>query len=201
MIRLIEITFFVLAMFFLCVTAYGGTVVRSIDGVVVEVYEGDRIRIKTKEKKEIRIVFYGVDAPEMKIRDRRTGKIVSQGQPFGELSKKRLKSKLLGKKVTAKILKAFPSQGYMATVYMGKRNINLEVIKEGYAWANRRILKKEHLPTFVTAEDMARLKVKGLWKGKNPEPPWKFRKKIESQLRYNKKSNSKKKTMQLFRQD
>ena len=61
-------------------------------------------------------------------------------------------------------------------VYLDSRNINVEMVKEGYAWAYKEYLKSPYASEFLDAEKEARDKRLGLWKQANPQPPWEFRK-------------------------
>jgi len=60
----------------------------------------------------------------------------------------------------------------LATVYIGKENINLKMIFNGYAWH----YKKYSSDTIMKqAESKARSRKAGLWAMQNPVAPWDFR--------------------------
>jgi micrococcal nuclease len=69
-----------------------------------------------------------------------------------------------------------------AIVFLGGRNINLEMIGEGWAWASQKSHKRPEGAEFIRAEEQARSRKMGLWSQDNPQPPWEFRKmrKIEN---------------------
>ena len=54
------------------------------------------------------------------------------------------------------------------------RNIELEMIVNGWAWAIRQYTF-EREAEYQTAEEHARRDRRGLWSANNPEPPWKFK--------------------------
>jgi len=57
-------------------------------------------------------------------------------------------------------------------VYCDGKNLNQELLKAGLAWHFRRYSKDEKLQAL---EDQARAEKVGLWKDKNPIPPWDWR--------------------------
>ena len=61
-------------------------------------------------------------------------------------------------------------------VYLNSRNINLEMVQEGLAWAYREYLQRPYASEYLDAEKEARAKRLGLWQQFNPQPPWEFRK-------------------------
>jgi micrococcal nuclease len=56
-------------------------------------------------------------------------------------------------------------------------DVNLEMVRRGYAWAYREYLKSPYASEYIGAEKQARAKRLGLWQAPNPEPPWEFRRK------------------------
>jgi endonuclease YncB( thermonuclease family) len=61
-------------------------------------------------------------------------------------------------------------------VYLNGKNINLEQVKAGFAWAYAQFLDRPYASEFYNAEKEARKKKLGLWKESNPMPPWEWRK-------------------------
>ena len=66
----------------------------------------------------------------------------------------------------------------VSVVWLGNRNINQEMVAEGYAWAYRKHLNRAYGSEFIKLEEQARARKLGLWQQSNPEPPWEFRKKL-----------------------
>jgi endonuclease YncB( thermonuclease family) len=58
---------------------------------------------------------------------------------------------------------------------VGNRNINREMIDEGWAWAYRHDLDIHHDKEYIQAEEQARAKRLGLWQQENPQSPRTFR--------------------------
>ena len=64
-------------------------------------------------------------------------------------------------------------QRVLATVYRSDLDVNAEQIKQGMAWVYRRYAKDAPLyPIEAEAKEQRR----GLWRDRNPVPPWEWRK-------------------------
>ena len=129
---------------------------RSLHVTVVKVSDGDTVRGETTEGTKLKIRLYGIDAPEIA-----HGKI--PGQPMGKESLVLLKNKLLNKEVKVDILDIDRHRRIVAMLWLGNRNINLEMVEEGYAEAYREYLKDPYRQTFMEAEKEARMARKGIW--------------------------------------
>jgi micrococcal nuclease len=141
---------------------------RVIEGVVQAVYDGDTILLVTRESSRLKTRLYGIDAPE-------TAKPDKPGQPFGAAAKKALRSKIMGRKVTAEIVDVDQYQRAVAVIRYGGRDINREMVAEGMAWAYRQFLQGPYASEYLGAEGRARAQRTGLWQETNPRPPWEFR--------------------------
>ena len=82
----------------------------------------------------------------------------------------------MGKKVRVVIIDTDKYKRMVGIVYLESRNINLEMIWEGWAWAYREYLDRPYASQYLDAEKEARNKRLGLWRQGNPQPPWEFRK-------------------------
>ena len=67
-------------------------------------------------------------------------------------------------------------QRAVCIVTVNSRNVNLEMMRAGYAWAYVKYLDRPHASEYIGIEEEARKARKGLWKESNPTPPWEFRK-------------------------
>lgn len=143
-------------------------VLRSVEGTVTKVSDGDTITVVTAEGTKLKTRLYGIDAPEI-----RHGK--KPGQPFGEDAKRALVAKVLGKKVRLDIIDVDRYKRMVAMVYLNGKNVNEQMVRLGLAWAYRRYLDTPYASEFIGAEKKAREKGLGLWKQANPLPPWEFR--------------------------
>jgi len=152
------------------------TPIRTVEGMVIKVSDGDTLQVKTSEATKLKIRLYGIDAPETEKINHRTGHISKSGQPYGEEAYKALESKVLGKKVRVVIIDTDKYKRMVGIVYLENRNINIEMIWEGWARAYREYLDRPYASQYLDAEKEARNKRLGLWKQGNPQPPWEFRK-------------------------
>ncbi|MBU4372819.1 MAG: thermonuclease family protein [Proteobacteria bacterium] len=57
----------------------------------------------------------------------------SQVKPYGEESWKALEAKIMGKQVRLDIIDIDQYKRMVGVIWIGNRNINLEMVKEGYA--------------------------------------------------------------------
>jgi micrococcal nuclease len=150
--------------------------IRTVDGIVTQVTDGDTVKLETTEGTKLKIRLYGIDAPEMEKINRRTGAVSKPGQPYGGEAYEALKSKMLDSKVKVDIMAVDRYKRMVGIVYLNNKNINLEMVKEGWAWAYREYLDRPYASEYLDAESEARTKKLSLWQQPNPQPPWEFRK-------------------------
>lgn len=129
-------------------------------GKVVKVSDGDTITILTKDNTQYKIRLNDIDAPEKK-------------QAFGNKSKDNLAKYIAGKTVTVQYQKEDKYKRILGTIYYNNSDINLQQVKDGYAWVYKKYSKNQD---YYNAEKVARENKKGLWIDKNPIDPWEFRK-------------------------
>lgn len=125
---------------------------------------------------KIKVRFFGIYAPETEKSNKRTGHVSKAGQPYGEEAFRALQGKLQRQRVRLEIMDIDRYKRSVAIVWVGSRNINKEMIQDGWAWAYRQYLDRPHASEYITAEEQARSKRFGLWHQSNPQPPWEFRK-------------------------
>lgn len=148
-------------------TAHAG---RIIEGMVKAVYDGDTILLATREDNRLKVRLYGIDAPETKKPDK-------PGQPYGDVSKRMLMYKIMGRRVTAEIIDVDQYKRAVVVIRFNGRDINREMVIEGMAWAYRQYLQGPYESEYVRIEAGARSRRAGLWRESNPQPPWEFRQK------------------------
>ena len=107
--------------------------IRTVTGTVTKVSDGDTIHVTTPEKTKLTVRLYGTDAPETPKINQRTGHINKPGQPYGEESWRELEAKIMGKQVRLDIIDIDRYKRMVGMIWIGDRNINLEMIKEGNA--------------------------------------------------------------------
>ncbi|WP_323586038.1 thermonuclease family protein [Aliarcobacter butzleri] len=101
-----------------------------------------------------------IDAPEKK-------------QAFGNKSKDNLAKYIAGKTITVQYQKKDKYKRILGTIYYNNIDINLQQVKDGYAWVYKKYSKNKD---YYNAEKISRDKKIGLWSNKNPIAPWEFRK-------------------------
>jgi len=174
-------SFILLQLFFLLATlpAYARAPIRVIEGIVLKVTDGDTVQLQDKLGSKVKVRLYGIDAPETEKVNRKTGRVGKQGQPYGQEAFEALRGKVGGKSVTAEVMDIDRYRRAVAVVRYGNRNINQEMVREGFAWAYRRYLDRPHASEYIGAEEQARRERRGLWRQSNPLPPWEFRKMLK----------------------
>jgi endonuclease YncB( thermonuclease family) len=141
---------------------------RTVEGLVRTVYDGDTVLMTTREESRLKVRLYGIDAPETRKPDK-------PGQPCGDISKRLLMYKVLGRSVTAEIMDVDQYKRAVAVIRYGSRDINREMVAEGMAWAYRQYLHDPYESEYIGSENRARSRRVGLWRESNPQPPWEFR--------------------------
>lgn len=129
-------------------------------GKVIKVSDGDTITLLTDDKVSHKVRLNDIDAPEKK-------------QPFGSKSRDNLASYIAGEIVTVRYKSKDRYGRVLGTIYFDNLDINLQQIKNGYAWVYKQYSKNQ---TYYKEEQKARDLKKGLWIEKEPIAPWEFRK-------------------------
>lgn len=119
----------------------------QVSGKVVSVYDGDTITVLSEQNKQIKVRLAEIDAPE-------------KAQPFGEKSKQALSYLVFGKTVKVDIHNVDRYKRNVSTVYLDGRNVNREMVLNGYAYVYRQYSKD---PSFIAAESKAKSNKAGLW--------------------------------------
>jgi len=136
---------------------------------VIKVYDGDTIEIQKPGTDEIfKCRLYGIDAPETPKRGR-------PGQPYGQDSARALKALISGANVEITTTGEKTYDREVCSVRLGATDVNLEMIKRGYAWAYRNYLHGPYASQYIEAEGEARRNRLGIWHERKPTPPWEFR--------------------------
>ena len=124
---------------------------------VVRVYDGDTVKAVGYDI-EIKVRLVGIDAPETSKGKRKPG------QPFGRKAEKHLAALVLNKIVD---IKGYGSDRYgriLAEIYIDDKNINLEMVKTGYAEVySGRSPRGLYMKEYQKAEVWARNSGQGIW--------------------------------------
>ena len=135
-------------------------VAAEIAGRIVGVADGDTVTILDAAKVQHKIRLDRIDAPEKK-------------QAFGEKAKQHLSEMVFGKDVRVEYTSKDRYGRILGIVRVDGRDINLQMIKDGFAWHYKYYDKT---PSYAQAEVEAREAKKGLWVDVNPIAPYDFRK-------------------------
>jgi micrococcal nuclease len=132
-----------------------------LTGRVIRIIDGDTLDVALSSG-PIRVRMQGVDAPE-------------QNQSGGRKAADWLRKRLAHQTVELEPVSQDRYGRMVAVINLSDRNINLELVKSGWAWAYRRYLRREDQP-FCVAESQARQARRGVWATELPaSAPWEFR--------------------------
>ncbi len=137
--------------------------IHILTGKVVSIHDGDSITVLDAEKVQHKIRLHGIDAPE-------------QRQAFGTKSKQALGEKLHEKQVRIEWSSLDQYGRRIGIVFVGDRNINREMVAEGWAW---HFVKYSSAKELTEAEERARVNRVGLWADAKPVAPWEFRRSLD----------------------
>lgn len=147
-----------LTLFFINVT-YATEHIESI-----RVLDGDTIEV-THKNAEIEVLrLSNIDAPEA-------------AQEYGFRSARNLHG-LLGEspsKIHYRVDFVDAYKRKNATVFVKNENINIQQVKDGYAWVSNKSIAK----AFQDAQYSAKKFGRGLWATNTPNPPWVFRRNLK----------------------
>jgi endonuclease YncB( thermonuclease family) len=131
----------------------------TLTGKVVALTDGDALTILDGAGTQHKIRLAGIDAPEL-------------AQTFGTKARDGLAEKVRGKIVRVDVIDIDRSKQEVGRMYLGGRFINMELVRDGFAW---RFVRFDLPGEFKAAEADARAHKRGLWSDPHPLPPWQFR--------------------------
>ncbi len=146
---------------FLGFSAYPEQVSAPITAHVTWVTDGDTFKCRSGGVEYV-VRFWGIDAPEKYITDPKTKKRIKN--PLGDMAHKYLIKLLHNKNVKLYII-GKPTGGpygrMIAKVYLGRKYVNLDLIKTGHAaWSKK---YAPHEKDFAEAEKQAKSQHLGIW--------------------------------------
>ena len=137
----------------------------TLQGKVVHLADGDTITVLDATNTQHIIRLQGIDSPE-------------KAQAFGQKSKQSLHRLVHSKQVTIEYQKKDKYGRTVGKVVFNDLDVCLEQIKLGMAWHYKQYESeqtKEDREIYAQAELSARANAFGLWKDKQPIPPWEYR--------------------------
>lgn len=126
---------------------------------VRRVNDGDTLTCVDGDGREVKIRMRGIDAPEF-------------GQAHGRDASSALHRKLHGRAVSIEGVARDQYGRLLATLWLDGRNVNLEMVAEGHAWA----FDFSEDPELSAAEAEARSQRRGLWISPDAQSPSQWRK-------------------------
>jgi endonuclease YncB( thermonuclease family) len=90
-------------------------------------------------------------------------------QPFGTKARENLAEKVFKQKVRVEVIDVDRYKREVGRLYLGERFLNLEMVRDGFAW---RYVQYDKPGEFSAAETDACEHWRGLWADPNPGPPW-----------------------------
>lgn len=137
---------------------YSGKVVKVSDGDTLWVVDSNGLRHK------IRLAY--IDAPESQ-------------QAHGKAARDALNDLAYRKTVDVWVFDRDRYQREVAQIHLNDRDLNLAQIEQGHAWHYVSIAKRQQskmgYALYAAAEMDARYHKKGLWRQREPQVPWDFR--------------------------
>ncbi|STZ76447.1 thermonuclease family protein [Bergeriella denitrificans] len=138
----------------------------TYSGRVTRVSDGDTLQVTDQHGRKHKIRMAYIDAPELQ-------------QSYGARSRDNLKAAADGAKVKVRVFDIDRYNREVAQVSKGATDLNLMQIRDGAAWHYTSYAKKQQSKTayadYAAAQTQAQKARAGLWRGKNPQAPWDYR--------------------------
>jgi micrococcal nuclease len=125
---------------------------------VVGFHDGDRNHVLDDDH-EGRVRLHGIDPPEA-------------GQPFGRVTRDRLRALVMGKAVAVEYRGQNRYGRPLVGLEIDGEDVGLRMVAEGLAWHFKRYSDD---PRLAAAQRRARAAQRGLWRDREPVPPWEWR--------------------------
>ncbi|MCP1771268.1 endonuclease YncB(thermonuclease family) [Neisseria perflava] len=145
---------------------------KNYTGRVTKVSDGDTIHVTDSNGRKHKIRMANIDAPELH-------------QAYGTRSRDALQAAADGEKVTVRVYELDRYQREVAQVWQGDTDLNLQQIRQGVAWHYAAYAKKQQdkadYNAYAAAQEKAKQQRKGLWRNRNPQAPWDYRREQRNQ--------------------
>ena len=136
-----------------------------LEGRVIAVHDGDTITVLDGERIPHRVRFGGIDAPE-------------KGQPYNRAAKNELTRRVFERWVRVEWHKIDAYGRLIGKVTQAGRDAGRDQLAAGMAWWLRPFAHEQSLDDqqeYADVEARARDQRRGLWRDRNPVPPWMWR--------------------------
>lgn len=149
----------VFAMF--CLVATGSFL--AAKGRVVKVTDGDSVTVLTEKGEILNVRLYGIDSPEYR-------------QKGGKEAAEFARDLLLFSPVSLSVVDKDQYGRSVALVRLADGRVaNEELVRAGHAWVYRAYCDLPACASWLVLERQAKKQGLGLWRDRNPAPPWKWR--------------------------
>jgi endonuclease YncB( thermonuclease family) len=133
---------------------------QTLHGKAVKIMDGDTFDLLVDGNTLYRIRLQDIDCPE-------------RGQDYYKVAKQALGNYLFNQPIRVVYKKLDKYKRIIGAVYVGTKNINLQMVQNGYAWHFKKYSQDIR---FAQAERSAKALSIGLWSQANPIAPWEYRK-------------------------
>lgn len=135
-----------------------------VTGVVIEVSEGDIVKVLSHQGDTLSVKLNNVECPEI-------------GQRFSDEARAYTQKIALKKTVSLTYTETDRDLNALATALLSNgKDIGAELLAQGLAWHYMKGLNTgSNTQLYLELEQKAKDKKKGLWKEENPMAPWTFR--------------------------
>lgn len=130
-----------------------------ISGRVVRVIDGDTVSVLDRDNTQHRIRLAQIDAPESK-------------QAYSKVAKDALAALIANKEVQVRVQGNDRYKRVLGEIYLGEQNINLHLVRQGYAWAYEQYVTDKR---YIEAQQQAQRERLGLWRDPHAVAPWEYR--------------------------
>jgi len=137
----------------------------NLTGKVIRVTDGDSITVLDVEKAQYKIRLAGIDAPERK-------------QPYGKVARQFLAKQVFKKQVCVSWYKRDKYKRLVGVVSIDGEDMNLKLLSAGLGWHYKQYQSEQSASDRVRyseAQESAEDDNVGLWRDRNPIPPWLWR--------------------------
>lgn len=133
----------------------------AVTGRVVGIADGDTVTLLTPQKRQLKVRLAEIDTPEKR-------------QPYGTRARQALAEKVFQQDVRLEVQTVDRYGRSVGRLYLGERDINAEMVREGHAWVYRQYSRD---PRLLDLESEAKAARRGLWGLPEFErtPPWEWR--------------------------
>lgn len=146
-----------------------------VSGRVVAVTDGDTAVVETARREALRVRFYGIDAPESANAD-------WPAQAYAAESTRFMRELIDGKQVRVRLTGERTYKREVGEIFLREQSASAASVAAGMAWWNKKFARKDRRLEQLQID--ARAARRGLWRERNPVPPWEHRARYRSRHRH-----------------